>query len=353
MRAWAGSPQISVSSPLADPDRQFVYATSPNGLIHKLSLSNGSEDPAGAWPVSITHDATHEKLGAALNIDGRRRGRRDQRLLRRCPHLPGPRHPDRPRERAPGERVQHAVLEPTRADRAQQLLGQRLGDPLAGGRGDRAGRGAHADRHRKRALERAHELRRQRARAELSWPGPAPIVHAGRPGTPEQQRYRPRFQRTGAAGRKPRRGRRQGRNHARALALAPERALCLGARLAGGGSPEPSSARRRPAVQRAGGVAQERAHDDVRRRRKRDGRIRAAPRQAVPGMAELDPRNQPGDGRGLAVRVRPFGRAASPSTARARRVRSPSFPAKAGTGTARSSSTGTWSSPRATATTTS
>ena len=70
MRGWAGSPQISVSSPLADPDRQFVYATSPNGLIHKLSLSNGSEDPAGAWPVIITHDATHEKLGAALNIDG-------------------------------------------------------------------------------------------------------------------------------------------------------------------------------------------------------------------------------------------------------------------------------------------
>ena len=68
--SWAGSPQITVSSPLADPDRQFVYATSPNGLIHKLSLSSGSEDGEGSWPVSITHDATHEKLGAALNIDG-------------------------------------------------------------------------------------------------------------------------------------------------------------------------------------------------------------------------------------------------------------------------------------------
>jgi hypothetical protein len=67
---WAGSAQITVSSPLAGPDRLWVYAASPNGLIHKLSLANGSEDRSGAWPVSVTHDATHEKLGAALNIDG-------------------------------------------------------------------------------------------------------------------------------------------------------------------------------------------------------------------------------------------------------------------------------------------
>jgi len=67
---WAGSAQITVSSPLADPDRQFVYATSPNGLIHKLSVADGKEDANGAWPVSVTRDPTHEKLGAALNIDG-------------------------------------------------------------------------------------------------------------------------------------------------------------------------------------------------------------------------------------------------------------------------------------------
>ena len=69
-RAWAGTAQITTTSPLVDPDRGFVYAASPNGLIHKLSLANGSEDNAGAWPVSITRDPTHEKLGSALNIDG-------------------------------------------------------------------------------------------------------------------------------------------------------------------------------------------------------------------------------------------------------------------------------------------
>jgi hypothetical protein len=69
-RGWAASAQITTTSPVADPDRQFVYAASPNGLIHKLSLTDGSEDRHGAWPVSVTRDASHEKLAAALNIDG-------------------------------------------------------------------------------------------------------------------------------------------------------------------------------------------------------------------------------------------------------------------------------------------
>ncbi len=45
-----------------------MYGTSPNGLIHKLALADGTE--AAGWPVSVTRDATHEKLGAALNVDG-------------------------------------------------------------------------------------------------------------------------------------------------------------------------------------------------------------------------------------------------------------------------------------------
>ncbi len=67
---WAGSAQITTASPVTDPDRLFVYAASPNGLIHKLSLADGHEDAAGAWPVSITREPVHEKIAAALNIDG-------------------------------------------------------------------------------------------------------------------------------------------------------------------------------------------------------------------------------------------------------------------------------------------
>ena len=68
--SWVGSAQITNASPIADPNHRFVYAASPNGLIHKLALADGHEDASGAWPVSITRDATHEKIGSALNIDG-------------------------------------------------------------------------------------------------------------------------------------------------------------------------------------------------------------------------------------------------------------------------------------------
>ncbi len=67
---WAGTTQITTASPLADPDGLWVYAASPDGAIHKLSLADGSEDSAGSWPVSITRDPTHEKIAAALNIEG-------------------------------------------------------------------------------------------------------------------------------------------------------------------------------------------------------------------------------------------------------------------------------------------
>jgi outer membrane protein assembly factor BamB len=67
---WAGSAQITTASPIADPDRKFVYAASPDGLIHKLSLANGREDPSGVWPARITLDPQHEKIAAALNVDG-------------------------------------------------------------------------------------------------------------------------------------------------------------------------------------------------------------------------------------------------------------------------------------------
>jgi len=68
---WAGTSQITNSSPAADPDRRFVYAASPNGLVHKLSLDTGREAP-GRWPVSMTRDPTHEKMTSSLNVFGSR-----------------------------------------------------------------------------------------------------------------------------------------------------------------------------------------------------------------------------------------------------------------------------------------
>jgi hypothetical protein len=66
----AGSAQVTTATPVADPSRQFVFSASPDGLIHKLNVADGSEVASGNWPVSITRDATHEKIGPALNIQG-------------------------------------------------------------------------------------------------------------------------------------------------------------------------------------------------------------------------------------------------------------------------------------------
>jgi outer membrane protein assembly factor BamB len=65
-----GSAQITTTSPVADPSRDAVYAASPDGVIHKLSVADGTEVATGGWPVSITRDATHEKIPSALNLDG-------------------------------------------------------------------------------------------------------------------------------------------------------------------------------------------------------------------------------------------------------------------------------------------
>jgi outer membrane protein assembly factor BamB len=63
-----GSPQITTASPAVDPGRAYVYTTSPNGYVHKLSVADGSE--AAGWPARITQLPSHEKLTAGLNIAG-------------------------------------------------------------------------------------------------------------------------------------------------------------------------------------------------------------------------------------------------------------------------------------------
>ena len=64
-----GSPQITTATPVADPNRRYIYATSSNGQVHKLSVRSGRE--ARGWPVTVTRDPTHEKLASALNLSGR------------------------------------------------------------------------------------------------------------------------------------------------------------------------------------------------------------------------------------------------------------------------------------------
>jgi len=62
----AGSYRITNSTPVADPNRKFVYAASPDGFIHKLSVASGAE--ARGWPVRVTLLPQREKLGTSLNF---------------------------------------------------------------------------------------------------------------------------------------------------------------------------------------------------------------------------------------------------------------------------------------------
>jgi outer membrane protein assembly factor BamB len=62
--SWAGSDQITNSSPIADPSRRYVYAEAPNGRVYKLTVATG----AVVWSVSITKLPAREKLGTSLNF---------------------------------------------------------------------------------------------------------------------------------------------------------------------------------------------------------------------------------------------------------------------------------------------
>jgi PQQ-like domain len=64
--SYEGSSQITTATPVADPDRRFIYTASPDGLIHKLSIANGHR----VWATRVTLDPTHEKIASALNISG-------------------------------------------------------------------------------------------------------------------------------------------------------------------------------------------------------------------------------------------------------------------------------------------
>jgi outer membrane protein assembly factor BamB len=62
--SWAGSPQITTATPVADPSGAYLYAASPGGRISKLSTANGHV----VWSVSITRLPSREKIASALNF---------------------------------------------------------------------------------------------------------------------------------------------------------------------------------------------------------------------------------------------------------------------------------------------
>jgi hypothetical protein len=62
--SWAGTAQITTSTPAADPDRENIYAASPDGVIRKLAISNGHV----VWSTAITLLPTREKIASPLKV---------------------------------------------------------------------------------------------------------------------------------------------------------------------------------------------------------------------------------------------------------------------------------------------
>ena len=61
-------PKITHSSPVADPNRQYIYAYGLDGYVHKYNAITGAESIGHGWPVQITLMRETEKEGSALNI---------------------------------------------------------------------------------------------------------------------------------------------------------------------------------------------------------------------------------------------------------------------------------------------
>jgi glucose dehydrogenase len=60
--AWVGTRQITNSTPVADPDRQHIYAAAPDGTVQKLAVSDGHV----LWTTPITLLPVREKIASPL-----------------------------------------------------------------------------------------------------------------------------------------------------------------------------------------------------------------------------------------------------------------------------------------------
>jgi PQQ-like domain len=59
---WVGTRQITNSTPVADPDRNHIYAAAPDGTIQKLAISDGHV----LWTTPITLLPLREKIASPL-----------------------------------------------------------------------------------------------------------------------------------------------------------------------------------------------------------------------------------------------------------------------------------------------
>ncbi|MGH9574877.1 MAG: PQQ-binding-like beta-propeller repeat protein [Candidatus Acidiferrales bacterium] len=62
--SWNNTRQITNSTPVADPDRQYIYAAAPDGTVQKLAVSDGH----ALWTTPVTLLPSREKMDSPLKI---------------------------------------------------------------------------------------------------------------------------------------------------------------------------------------------------------------------------------------------------------------------------------------------
>ena len=61
-------PQITQSTPAADPSGTAIYVPGVDGKVHKLNAATGAEVSAPGFPATITTIPSTEKDASALNV---------------------------------------------------------------------------------------------------------------------------------------------------------------------------------------------------------------------------------------------------------------------------------------------
>jgi outer membrane protein assembly factor BamB len=56
------------ATPVADPSRQWIYASGNDGAIHRYAVATGAEDTSAPWPLPVTLMNGYEKRSSALNL---------------------------------------------------------------------------------------------------------------------------------------------------------------------------------------------------------------------------------------------------------------------------------------------
>jgi len=64
--ALKGSYRITTATPVADPNRRYIYAAAPDGMIRKLSVADGRL----VWATAITRLPEREKIASPLSFAG-------------------------------------------------------------------------------------------------------------------------------------------------------------------------------------------------------------------------------------------------------------------------------------------